>query len=110
MNERILAPPALAAASGKADDWTTLPLPVASSGAPSEKRLAEGEGEPADTGWRRQPELDHPASSSVPPANEFEIDAQDEADDLAASSDRMARIVRGMARQVALDPGDGMEL
>jgi type IV secretion system protein VirD4 len=59
---------------------------------------------------RRQPELDAPAVAEPPLVNEFEIDAPDETDDLAASSSRMARLVRGVARQVALDPDDGMEL
>jgi type IV secretion system protein VirD4 len=111
MNERILAPPALAAASGKADDWTALPLPPpASSAAPPENQVSEGDGESDNSGWRRQPEFDHPTPSSAPPVNEFEIETPDEADDLAASNNRMARMVRGAARQVALDPGDGMEL
>jgi hypothetical protein len=34
----------------------------------------------------------------------------DEAEDDAARNSRMNRLMQGVARQVSLDPGDGMEL
>jgi type IV secretion system protein VirD4 len=34
----------------------------------------------------------------------------DGSDDEAARSQRLTRVMRGVARQVSMDPGDGMEL
>jgi type IV secretion system protein VirD4 len=34
----------------------------------------------------------------------------DDADDDTARTSRMTRVLQGVARQVSLDPGDGMEL
>ncbi|QPC91557.1 conjugal transfer protein TraG [Mesorhizobium sp. INR15] len=113
LKDRVLPPPALTARTViKPDDWTSLPLPVRSVGPPAVVARTKGMQDATDSGWRRQPELDNgvPPSAPPPPANEFEIDTADEADDLAASSGRMARAARSVARQVALDRDDGMEL
>ena len=61
---------------------------------------------------RRQPELDRvaPIEKKPPIANEFEIDLNDDEPDDAARLSRMNRLVQGIARQVSLDPNDGMEL
>jgi type IV secretion system protein VirD4 len=109
--ERILPPPApKARAEPKPDDWTQLPLPPPPLGRAAATAVSNTQQESTDSGLRRQPELDPPAEAEPPLVNEFEIDAPDEADDLAASSSRMAGLLRGIARQVALDPDDGMEL
>jgi type IV secretion system protein VirD4 len=51
-----------------------------------------------------------PVEKKAPIENEFEIGVVDEAEDDAARNSRMNRLMQGVARQVSLDPGDGMEL
>ncbi|PIO99476.1 conjugal transfer protein TraG [Pleomorphomonas carboxyditropha] len=110
--ERILPPPALTAATqGRPDDWTALPLPprpavlAAASAETSEEDTTESE-------HRRQPELARvkPVEKKAPIDNEFEIDPVDDVDDDAVRNSRMNRMMQGVARQVSLDPNDGMEL
>jgi type IV secretion system protein VirD4 len=69
----------------------------------------------ADSGLRREPELpDHVAiakeTTDQRPAEEFSIVLDDEADDAARQARILRRQIRGVARQVSLDPNDGMEL
>lgn len=61
---------------------------------------------------RRQPELARVETVEAPaqPRNEFEIDLADETEDDVARTSRMTRLIQGVARQVSLDPNDGMEL
>ena len=47
---------------------------------------------------------------SQQPLNEFESDLADETEDDVARTSRMTSLVQGVARQVSLDPNDGMEL
>jgi type IV secretion system protein VirD4 len=46
----------------------------------------------------------------VPIENEFDIDVADDAEDDAARNNGMRRIMQTVARQVSLDPNDGMDL
>ena len=113
--ERILPPPALPAPKqGRPDDWTALPLPVKPEIAAVNGSGAVGEEEEDTTQSerRRQPELARvrPVEKKVPIDNEFEIDPVDDVDDDAARNSRMSRLMQGVARQVSLDPNDGMEL
>jgi len=111
LQERNLPPPALAARSSpEPDDWTALPVPLPPSGMAVAAAVAKTQEESAEPGLRRHPELDPPAVTVPALTNEFELDAADETDDLAVGSSRMAGLMRGIARQVALDPDDGMEL
>ncbi|ABS69229.1 conjugal transfer protein TraG [Xanthobacter autotrophicus] len=109
--ERILQPPLLAEPNEqRADDWTVLPLP-----APSQLSLmVQGRDDEDTTGSERrhQPELARVASVEelALPQNEFEIDLADESEDDVARNSRMTRVMQGVARQVSLDPRDGMEL
>ncbi|MEP9356176.1 MULTISPECIES: conjugal transfer protein TraG [Xanthobacter] len=109
--ERILQPPLLAEPNEqRADDWTVLPLP-----APSQLSLmVQGKDDEDTTGSerRQQPELARVAPVEEPalPQNEFEIDLADESEDDVARNSRMTRVMQGVARQVSLDPRDGMEL
>jgi len=109
--ERILQPPVLAEPTEqRADDWTVQPLP-----APSQLNLmVQGRDDEDTTGSerRQQPELARVASAEEPalPQNEFEIDLADESEDDVARNSRMTRVMQGVARQVSLDPRDGMEL
>ncbi|MDH8174192.1 hypothetical protein QIG29_27435, partial [Klebsiella pneumoniae] len=61
---------------------------------------------------RQQPELSRmkPVEKKAPIENEFGIGLADDAEDDATRNSRMNRLMQGVARQVSLDPGDGMEL
>jgi type IV secretion system protein VirD4 len=129
--ERVLPPPEpepLASHQRAKDDWTGL-APIAAppvrqtagrgkTGAAGEAAAgpqgAEGPaaaGDLANGGIRREPELpEHEEIVARPaPAREFEFgDGEPDADALRAR--RLQEQMRGTARQVSLDPGDGMAL
>ncbi|MDE2604256.1 MAG: type IV secretory system conjugative DNA transfer family protein, partial [Bradyrhizobium sp.] len=110
--ERILPPPTLAQPKqGHADDWTALPLPVRPVIAEAKPGTETGD-DPTESERRQQPELSRvkPVEKKAPIENEFEIGLADDAEDDAARNSRMSRLMQGVARQVSLDPGDGMEL
>ncbi len=109
--ERLLHPPELSAPRDRPpDDWTVLPLP-----APSQLSLMVEGGDDEDTTGseqRRQPELARveTVETSQQVRNEFEIDLVDETEDDVARTSRITGVMQGVARQVSLDPNDGMEL
>lgn len=113
--ERILPPPQLARpAEGRPDDWSRLPIPArpgtSESAGPT---VITGEDEDAtDSERRHQPELSRVklVERKTPIDNEFEFDLPDDTEDDAARNQRLTRVMRGLARQVSLDPNDGMEL
>ncbi|MFA6031894.1 MAG: conjugal transfer protein TraG [Myxococcota bacterium] len=114
--DRIMAPPALTRPTrpGK-DDWSRLPLParpasVASAGAAGVEDT--GDDDPTGSERRHQPELERaaPVEKKAPIENEFDGGFDDEADDDTARISRANQIMQGVARQVSLDPNDGMEL
>lgn len=113
LSERILPPPEPAPPlQRQTDDWSELPLP-AGSGVNQQVEETVGEDEdPTGSERRHQPELSRiePAEQREPIKNEFEIDLTDETEDDNARTSRMTRVMQGVARQVSLDPGDGMEL
>ena len=108
----------------KPDDWSAL-APVHSSASVAdashgdEKASANvartdgnAEDDPANAGLRREPGLEwHKdiAPEPKPAANEFDPET-DQRDDDAIRVRALVRNVRSIARQVSLDPGDGMEL
>jgi type IV secretion system protein VirD4 len=111
LKARILPPPAPAKAAGQpipaqpldVHDWND---PIVG---PSQAPAAI---DPDNGGIRREPELpEHEEIAPEPrkPAQEFEP-SQDEPDDDAQRLRAMQRQLRTTARQVALDPSDGMEL
>ena len=111
--ERILPPPALVVPKqGRPDDWTALPLPLRPETAEPGSATDARDEDPTDSERRQQPELNRvePVEKKAPLENEFEIGLTDEAEDDAAHNSRMNRLMQGVARQVSLDPGDGMEL
>ena len=116
LSERVLPPPAAKPSTpARPDDWTGLPLPVAPAGAigPSGVVSGSGDEDTTESERRHQPELARvpPAEPVAPIGNEFEFGLPNDADeDDAARNRRLARLVQGVARQVALDPRDGMEL
>ncbi len=111
--ERILPPPTLVAPKQvRLDDWTTRPLPPRPQLAEAATTGAEDD-DPTESERRRQPELNRvqPPEKSMPIDNPFEIDAdRDEIEDDAARNSRMNGLMQGVARQVSLDPNDGMDL
>ena len=111
--ERILPPPALIVPKqGRPDDWTALPLPLRPETAGPGSAAEANDEDPTDSERRQQPELNRvePVEKKAPLENEFEIGLADEAEDDAVHNSRMNRLLQGVARQVSLDPGDGMEL
>ena len=76
--------------------------------------LVEGSDDEDTTGseQRRQPELARVETVEMPQQvrNAFEIDLVDDSDEDVARVGRMTRVMQGVARQVSLDPNDGMEL
>ena len=109
--ERVLPPPELVSTAPKqSDDWSALPLPE-SAGSAIEAAMVDDE-DPTQSEHRQQPELNrvNPVEKRVPIENEFDPLSYDGSDDEAARSQRLTRVMRGVARQVSMDPGDGMEL
>jgi type IV secretion system protein VirD4 len=68
--------------------------------------------DPTESERRLQPELSRvkPVEKKKPIENEFEPDLSDDVEEDVARNRRMIRQVQGIARQVAMDPNDGMEL
>ena len=113
--ERIMSPPGLARpAEGRPDDWSKLPIPARPDMTENAARTTSGDNEEDSTESERrhQPELNrvNPIEKKAPIDNEFEIDLPDDTEDDAARNQRLTRVMRGVARQVSLDPNDGMEL
>jgi type IV secretion system protein VirD4 len=117
LTERLLPAPTPdlpQTASAAPDDWSATPIPAQP---PSGERVAsfqEGQrGEDsANSGIRREPELaEHediaPDPDKAPPEFEF---AEDEADEDDVRARRLRAMVRGLARQATMDPGDGIDL
>jgi type IV secretion system protein VirD4 len=114
LTERVLTPPALDVGSADTalDDWSRLPALVVNAG----QKITSSDGaqidDPANGGIRRQPEL--PEHEEIVPeqakgAPEFAF-GEDEPDDGALRARALRQQARGLARQAAMDPGDGMEL
>ncbi|NTJ64914.1 conjugal transfer protein TraG [Agrobacterium rhizogenes] len=114
--DRIMAPPALTKPTRPGtDDWSHLPLPARPASAmPAGAAVIENTGDEDPTGSERrhQPELERaaPVEKKAPIENEFDGGFDDESDDDAARVSRTNQIMQGVARQVSLDPNDGMEL
>ncbi|HWV53504.1 conjugal transfer protein TraG [Pseudorhodoplanes sp.] len=113
--ERILPPPDPAAGAAVApmplsDDWTS--RIVAPESPAAANPADETGGDPANAGIRREPELpDHEevVPPPSPPAQEFEL-LDDEPDIDAAKARAMRQRMRMVARQVSMNPDDGIEL
>ncbi|WP_237154141.1 conjugal transfer protein TraG [Oryzibacter oryziterrae] len=113
--ERLLpAPkpqPAKGPAKPPADDWTALAIPTASAGAP-QRNADSGDGDPANAGIRREPELPEHEEIAPPdhsPIGEFDL-LDDEPDVDATKARSLRQQVTSVARQASLDPADGIEL
>jgi type IV secretion system protein VirD4 len=112
--ERVLPPPKLAASDvGRPDDWTGLAVPAKPDASASLTAGGDqGDEDPTESERRHQPELNRvaPVEKKAPIDNEFEIDLPDETDEDAVRNSRLSRVMQGVARQVSLDPDDGMDL
>jgi type IV secretion system protein VirD4 len=122
LKNRILQPPALTTAcagnSGDrlaphADDWTALSLPEPGAAAAGESVAGPvADDDPANGGIRREPALpEHEAivSEESKPSLEFAL-LEDEPDDDAVRAKALNQSFTAVARQAALDPGDGLGL
>jgi type IV secretion system protein VirD4 len=116
--ERVLPPPELSTfgreGSAATDDWSQLPSPLNTNAFRPETVLGirPSVDDPANSGIRREPELpEHenvaPEASTLPPEFDF---TEDEGDGDAVRARVLRRNVSGLARQAAMDPGDGLEL
>ncbi|MET3579914.1 type IV secretion system protein VirD4 [Mesorhizobium robiniae] len=113
--QRVLPPPdpAKSGRSARRDNWSAL-----APHRPSPALLADAGEAPQDTansGLRREPELpDHVAiareTSGLRSQEEFAIIDDDEPEDAARQGRILRQQMRGVARQVALDPNDGIEM
>jgi type IV secretion system protein VirD4 len=113
--ERILTPPDPAArptnAQQGSDDWSRRVVTVAKASAES-AAAGNADGDPANAGIRREPELpEHEEIVAPPRPPEQEFDLLDDEPDIDAAKARALRShIRLVARQASLDPGDGIEL
>ena len=114
LTERVLAPPNVITHGGAPppDDWSQLPVPAVSASPKVGVSGAMQIDDPANGGIRREPEL--PEHEAIAPEQakaepEF-VFGEDESDDDAARARAMRQQLRSLARQAAMDPGDGMEL
>ncbi len=111
--ERILPPPALAGApTALPDDWSAL-APLSPPNGQAAGTTSSGDEDPTGSERRQQPELARlpPSETAMPLANEFEIDALGDLEDIEAVQNRqLSKLGQDVARQVSLDPDDGMEL
>ncbi len=108
--QRVLPPPKLGQISGpmRPDDWSLLPLRGPSTAPLTD--INDGR-DAANSGLRREPDLpDHLAiareTTVSPPSKEFDV--TDDADDTVLQVRVLGRQMRGVARQAALDRGDGL--
>jgi type IV secretion system protein VirD4 len=115
---RVLPPPSLATATsggGRCDDWHRMGLlPLAGDvvEGTAESAAAESASDPANSGIRREPELpkhEEIAPDPADPKAEFRFGDEDSDDD-AVRARALRRQVRGLARQAAMDPNDGINL
>jgi type IV secretion system protein VirD4 len=126
--ERILPPPQPDNAKQllKPDDWSALPpilSPTATVRRSAQRETIGADGihpstngrdaDPANAGLRREPGLERHKDIAPepirPPLSELKSE-QDETDDEALRVRLVGRNMRQVARQVALDPGDRMDL
>ncbi|OBQ69603.1 conjugal transfer protein TraG (plasmid) [Mesorhizobium loti] len=112
--ERVLPPPELARSQEAVpDDWSQLPVLAHLEVTQASGTLQQDDGDPTGSERRLQAELNRAQAveKAAPIENEFDMEPDDDADDDdAVRNRRLARLMQGVARQVSLDPDDGMEL
>ena len=115
LTERVLPPPNSSSLyrDGRAatDDWSQLPAPPNSNVA-EPVSLSGARQSTANSGIRREPELpehENIAPEPLRPPPEFDF-TEDEGDSDAKRARLLRMNVPGLARQAAMDPGDGLDL
>ena len=113
--DRLLPPPTPTRGSAvQHDDWTALPVPATQESTGGSAAIEGQDDDPTGSEYRHQPELSRvkPVEKSQPIESEFEFDTDrdDEMEDVATRNRRMTGLMQGVARQVSLNPNDGMEL
>ena len=115
LKERVLPPPdpQKSKRTARADGWSALGPQKPDAALLAEMEKAEGD--KANSGLRREPELpDHVAiakeTTEPKSAEEFAVLLDDEPEDVARQRQALRRQMTGAARQVSLDPNDGMDL
>lgn len=111
--ERIFPPPELKIRTrGSVDDWSTLSAPQQAVSDPAQLEANSDDEDPTGSERRQQPELKvtDVIEKKEPIDNEFDYEPPEEAEEDALRNRRMTRLMQGVARQVSLDPNDGMEL
>jgi type IV secretion system protein VirD4 len=113
--ERVLSPPdpQKSGRTSRADGWSALTPRKQDAVVLAEMETAESD--QANSGLRREPELpDHVAiakeTTDQKPAEEFAMMLDEEPEDVTRQRQALGRQMRGVTRQVSLDPNDGMEL
>ncbi|MEI9414166.1 conjugal transfer protein TraG [Mesorhizobium sp. Cs1321R2N1] len=113
--ERVLPPPkpATTNALSRPDDWTEMAVAKVPEAQASLASLNQQDSDLDNGGIRRQPELPEHEDIAPEPTlvriDEFDLD-RDESDDEVARRRSVDQTMRRTARQVALDPKDGIEL
>jgi type IV secretion system protein VirD4 len=114
LTERILPPPSMIAkqAASRPDNWTSI-TPLKPS-ADLLGQIENAEQDAANGGLRREPELpDHVAivkeTTTPNPHQEFDL-IDEEPEDAVRQARAFRQQARGVARQVSMDPGDGIEM
>jgi type IV secretion system protein VirD4 len=112
---RVLPPPdpANCGRSVRMDNWSASVPQKPTPALPADAEKAEQDA--ANGGVRREPELpDHVAiakeTDGLRPQEEFAIIDDDDPEDTARQGRILRQQMRGIARQVALDPNDGIEM
>ncbi|MFN8680250.1 conjugal transfer protein TraG [Paracoccus sp. P2] len=111
--ERVLSPPELKRPEGtRPDDWTTLPIPARPGPAEDDEDHMADDEDPTESERRLQPELSRvkPVEKKMPIENEFEPHLSDDVEEDVARNRRLIRQEQRIARQIAMDPNDGMDL
>ncbi|WP_226562253.1 conjugal transfer protein TraG [Salipiger thiooxidans] len=111
--ERLLPPPVLKPPGHPhPDEWTSLPIPTRPEGTDDPVAGEAEDEDPTESERRLQPELNRvkPVEKMKPIENEFEAGLGDDVDEEAVQNRRMVRHVQSIARQVSMDPNDGMDL
>jgi len=117
LRERVLPPPKPnheAVCHRPADDWSKRRLPTGGLVGNGRARgdRTQPVDDPANGGIRREPELpehEEVAPEQTPPVPEFAF-SDEEPDDEVQRASVLRRQVSSVARQAAMDPGDGIDL
>ncbi|RJE87196.1 conjugal transfer protein TraG [Paracoccus onubensis] len=111
--ERLLSPPDLAHKDKPAADaWSHLRSPARPENVDEQIPESSDDEDPTESERRRQPELGRAGAAEKQASieSEFEFGLADDTDEEVIRNQQMSRRMRGVARQVSLDPDDGMDL